>query len=293
VLLSGGKRPDAGTSVWSSGFLPSIYQGVQCRSAGDPVLFLSNPPNVDRRLRRQVIDAIADMDRETYDSYHDAETLTRISQYEMAYRMQIEASSAMSIDQEPSDICEQYGVTPGRESFANNCLLARRLVERGVRYVQLFDWGWDTHGSKESESLNIGFKKKCAEIDKPTAALLRDLKQRGMLDETLVVWTGEFGRTPMRENRGGVEMAFVGRDHHPHAFTLWLAGGGVRAGYSHGETDDFGYFPMSRPVNVRDLHATMLHLLGFDHERLTYPFQGLDQKLTGVRPARVIADILR
>jgi hypothetical protein len=292
VLLSGGKRPDAGTSIWSAGFLPSVYQGVQCRSSGEPVLFLDNPRGTTPTTRRAVIDAISELNRATFESYQDPETLTRISQYEMAYRMQMAATDAMDIQREPVHVHELYGAVPGRESLANNCLLARRLVERGVRFVQLFDWGWDSHGSKESESLNLGFKQKCLDMDRPVAALLADLKQRGLLEETLVVWAGEFGRTPMRENRGGVEMAFVGRDHHPHAFTLWMAGGGVRAGYSRGTTDDFGYFPTQDAVNVRDFHATLLRLCGLDHTRLTFPFQGLDQKLTGVKPARVIDEVI-
>jgi len=275
VLLSGGKFPDAGKSVWGSGFLPSVYQGVQCRSTGDPVLFLSNPPGIDRDLRGRVVDAIADVGRKTYDESGDPETLTRIAQYELAYRMQMSASDAMDLSQEPQHIHQLYATQPGKESFANNCLLARRLIERGVRFVQLFDWGWDSHGASEFEALNIGFKDKCKALDQPMTALLVDLEQRGLLEDTLVVWSGEFGRTPMRENRGGKEMAFVGRDHHPHAFTLWMAGGGVRPGFSYGETD---------PI--------ILHLLGMDHEKLIFPSQGLNQKLTGLKPARVIEPIL-
>lgn len=292
VLLSGGHFPDAGKSVWGSGFLPSIYQGVQCRSVGEPVLFLSNPPGIDRGVRRQIVDAIADVDRMTHRETGDPETLTRLAQYEMAYRMQMSATDAMDLADEPASMHELYGTEPGKESFANNCMLARRLVERGVRFVQLFDWGWDSHGAAESESLNGGFKDKCRQFDQPAAALLIDLEQRGLLDETLVVWSGEFGRTPMRENRGGAEMRFVGRDHHPHAFTLWMAGGGVKAGFSYGETDPIGFFPTSEPTPMRDVHATLLSLLGVDHGRLVFPFQGLNQKLTGVRPARVIREII-
>ena len=292
VLLSGGKFPDAGKSVWGSGYLPSVYQGVQCRSSGDPVLFLSNPAGIDRSLRGKMVEAIADVNRQTYNEAADPETLTRISQYELAYRMQMSATDAMELNQEPAHIHQMYGTQPGQESLANNCLLARRLVERGVRYVQLYDWGWDSHGAGENEALHHGFKDKCRELDQPVTALLLDLEQRGLLDETLVVWSGEFGRTPMRENRGGQEMKLIGRDHHPHAFTVWLAGGGVRAGYAHGETDPIGYAPISDRVEVRDLHATMLRLLGIDHEQLVFPFQGLDQKLTGVKPARVIDSII-
>jgi Protein of unknown function (DUF1501) len=292
VLLSGGKFPDAGKSVWGSGFLPSVYQGVQCRSSGDPVLFLSNPAGIDRDLRGKMIEAIADVNRQTYTEAGDPETLTRIAQYELAYRMQMSATDAMNFSQEPRHIHELYGTQPGEESLANNCLLARRLVERGVRFVQLFDWGWDSHGASLTEDLHHGFPNKCRELDKAVAALLLDLEQRGLLDETLVVWSGEFGRTPMRENRGGREMKLVGRDHHPHAFTVWLAGGGVRAGFSHGETDPIGYAPIANPVEVRDLQATILRLMGIDHERLVYSFQGLNQKLTGVKPARVVDDII-
>jgi hypothetical protein len=292
VLLSGGRFPDAGKSGWSSGFLPSLYQGVQCRSAGDPVLFLSNPPGTNSQLRAETIDAIRKANEETYRSIGDPETLSRIAQYELAFRMQMSASEAMDITRETAETLEMYGAKPGDESLANNCLLARRLIERGVRYVQLFDWGWDAHGAGQNEALNYGFKDKCRVMDRATTALLIDLQRRGLLDDTLVVWGGEFGRTPMRENRGGKPMEYAGRDHHPHAFTIWLAGGGVREGFSYGETDPMGYFPIKDAVNPRDLHATMLHLLGIDHRRLTYRFQGLDQKLTGVKPARVVSEIV-
>lgn len=292
VLLSGGQFPDAGKSVWGAGFLPSVYHGVQCRSSGEPVLFLSDPPGIGRPLRGRIVDAIADVNRRTYDEAADPETLTRIAQYELAYRMQMSATDALDLTQEPEHIHRLYATAPGKESLANNCLLARRLIERGVRFVQLFDWGWDSHGAGTNEALHHGFKDKCRQLDQPVTALLLDLEQRGLLDETLVVWSGEFGRTPMRENRGGQEMALVGRDHHPHAFTLWLAGGGVRAGHSHGETDPIGYAPLGEKVEVRDLQATVMRLLGLDHERLVYPFQGLEQKLTGVKSARVVDDLL-
>jgi hypothetical protein len=292
VLLSGGKYPDAGKSVWGSGFLPSVYQGVQCRSEGEPVLYLSNPPGIDAELRRQVVDTVARLNRRTYEELGDPETVTRIAQFEMAYRMQMSASDAFDFASEPEYIQRLYGTTPGKESLANNCLLARRLVERGVRYVQLFDWGWDSHGASEAESLNLGFKTKCEELDRSASALLVDLDQRGLLDETLVVWGTEFGRTPMRENRGGMEMKFVGRDHHTSAFCYWMAGAGVRRGHSYGETDPIGYNPVTEPVQIRDFQATLLHLLGLDHRKLIYPFQGLDQKLTGVKPARVVHEVL-
>jgi len=292
VLLSGGNNPDGGKSLWGPGFLPSVYQGVQCRSKGEPVLYLENPPGIDRELRGDVVKTIAALNQKTYERVGDPETVTRISQYELAYRMQVSASDAFDLTKESPETHALYGTQPGKESFANNCLLARRLAERGVRFVQLFDWGWDSHGTGKDTSLDVGLSDKCKQIDQPIAALLTDLEVRGMLDDTLVIWGGEFGRTPMRENRGGVEMAFVGRDHHPAAFSIWLAGGGVKGGFSLGETDPIGYHPVTEPVQVRDLHATLLHLLGLEHRKLTYQFQGLDQKLTGVRSSRVVEEIL-
>ncbi len=292
VLLSGGRLPRVGKALWSSGFLPSVYQGVQCRSQGDPVLNVSNPSDITREMRRAALDSLNTLNRKTHQEFNDPETLTRIAQYEMAFRMQTAVPEAMDISKEPKAIQELYGISPGKESFANNCLLARRLAERGVRYIQLFDWGWDSHGASKNEALNEGFKGKCEETDRPIAALLTDLKQRGMLDDTLVVWSGEFGRTPMRENRGGGEMKYVGRDHNPGAFTLWMAGAGVKSGFTYGETDELGYQPASNPVHLRDFHATLLHLMGFDHHKLNVPFQGLEQKLTGVLPAKVIKGVM-
>jgi hypothetical protein len=294
VLTSGGKLPDAGKTVWSSGFLPSVFQGVQCRSAGDPVLFLANPPGVSRDVRRRMLDAIDAINRETAAEFGDPETVTRIAQYELAYRMQATASAAFDIVGETQETHALYGTEPGKESFANNCLLARRLVERGVRFVQLFDWGWDSHGAAASEALNEGFKEKCRAVDRPLAALVIDLARRGLLDDTLVVWTGEFGRTPMQENRNGKEMAFIGRDHNPGGFTIWLAGAGVKPGHCHGATDDLGYQAVVDPVSVHDLHATILQLLGFDHLRLTAPFMGVNQRLTNItKPgSRVVSEIL-
>jgi len=282
VLTSGGKNPDAGKSVWGSGFLPAVYQGVQCRSQGDPVLFLSNPQGITRSLRRRTLDALHEINQRTAQETGDPETLTRIAQYELAFRMQVDASDAFDISKESAAIHQLYGTQPGKESFANNCLLARRLAERGVRYIQLFDWGWDSHGAGESEALHHGFKGKCESIDRPLMALISDLKQRGLLDETLIVWSGEFGRTAMRENRSGMEMQLVGRDHNPAAFTLWMAGGGVKRGYTHGETDDFGYQSVIDRVSVHDFHATLLALLGFDHLRLTYPVSGVNMRLSNV-----------
>ena len=292
VLLSGGKTPDGGKQLWSSGFLPSVYQGVQCRSHGEPVLYLDNPAGVSRPLRRSMLDTIDDINQQTYAALGNPETVTRIAQYEMAFRMQMDATDAMDIRKEPDFVHAQYGSKPGEASFANNCLVARRLAERGVRFIQLYHWGWDSHGADAKEALNLGFNDRCREIDQPTAALLSDLRSRGLLEDTLVVWGGEFGRTPMRENRGGQEMKYVGRDHNPGAFTIWLAGGGLKSGISYGETDDMGYEIVKDPVEIRDLHATMLYLLGFDHHKLNYRFQGLEQKLTGVKPARVVGEIL-
>jgi hypothetical protein len=291
VLTSGGKTPDAGKSVWGSGFLPSVYQGVQCRSEGDPVLFLSDPHGVDRDLRKQTIDAINAVNQQHYHEYQDPETLTRIAQYEMAFRMQISVPEVMNINDEPDYIHALYGTTPGHASFANNCLLARKLTEQGVRFVQLFDWGWDSHGTSAKESVGVGLREKCRQIDRPMTALLLDLKQRGLLDETLVVWGGEFGRTPMQENREGKTMPFRGRDHHVDAFTMWMAGGGIQKGMTWGETDEIGYYPVTGKVSLHDIQATILDRLGFDHEKLTYVFQGRPFRLTDVS-GKVINEII-
>lgn len=292
VLLSGGNMPSGGKAIWGSGYLPSVYQGVQCRSDGEPVLYLNNPKDVSRKARRNVLDALNAMNSIDYQHSNDLENITRTAQYEMAYRMQVEATDAFDIQQESQVMRDRYGITEGKGSFANNCLLARRLVERGVRFVQLFDWGWDSHGTSDSSSLNKGFNDKCKQIDQPIAALLSDLKSSGLLDDTLVVFAGEFGRTPMRENRGGSYNEFIGRDHNPSAFTVWMAGGGVKGGHTHGETDDMGYEIVKDPVSVDEFHATLLYLLGFDHHALTYPFQGLNQRLTGVKHSRVVSQIL-
>jgi hypothetical protein len=282
VLTSGGKNPDAGKSVWGSGYLPSVYQGVQCRSQGEPVLYLDDPAGISRPLRRRSLDTLERINRKIAEDVGDPETVTRISQYEMAFRMQMHATDAFDLKREPEAVHQMYGTQPGKESFANNCLLARRLAERGVRYIQLFHWGWDSHGASPSEALNQGFADRCKEVDQPMAALLKDLKQRGLLEDTLVVWGGEFGRTPMLENRGGNDNPFVGRDHNPGAFTIWLAGGGVKAGTSYGETDPIGYEAMIDKVSVHDLHATLLQLMGFDHEKLSFTSQGAPQRLSNI-----------
>lgn len=291
VLTSGGALPDAGKSVWGSGFLPSVYQGVQCRSEGDPVLFIKDPPGMKRDVRKLSIDAINDVNQKLYDDYNDPEILSRISQYEMAFKMQITAPEVMNINSEPEYIHEMYGTKPGTACFANNALLARKLVEKGVRYVQLFDWGWDSHGISADTSLDLGMINKCRSIDRAMTALVLDLKQRGLLDDTLVVWGGEFGRTPMLENRNNRASIFKGRDHHTEAFTMWMAGGGVKRGYTYGETDEIGYSSISGKVDPFDIQATILNQMGFDHEKFTFPFQGRPFRLTDVG-GRVIRDII-
>lgn len=291
VLTSGGNNPDAGKSVWGSGFLPSVYQGVQCRSKGDPVLFIKDPAGISRDVRRASIDAINTINKEEYREYQDPEILSRIAQYEMAYKMQVSVPGVMNINDEPQHILEMYGAKPGEGIFANNVLLARKLVEKGVRFVQLFDWGWDTHGDNASAAIEVGLINKCRSVDKPIAALLLDLKQRGLLDETLVVWGAEFGRTPMQENREGKTMPFKGRDHHGEAFSIWMAGGGVKGGTTFGETDEIGYSIVNGKTEVFDVQATILHLLGFNHEQLTFSSQGRPFRLTDVS-GKVINDIL-
>jgi Protein of unknown function (DUF1501) len=282
VLTSGGKAPDAGKSIWGAGFLPSVYQGVQCRSEGEPVLFLSDPIGIDRNLRKKTIDALTEVNKQQFEEFKDPETLARIAQYEMAFKMQISVPEVMDITNEPEYIHEMYGSEAGKGSFANNCLLARKMVEKGVRFVQLYDWGWDTHGDGKGTSLEYGLRDKTKEIDKAITGLLLDLKQRGLLDETLVVFGTEFGRTPMQENRNGKVMPFKGRDHHTDAFTCWMAGGGIKRGESIGESDEFGYFGIKDRTHIHDLQATILHQLGFDHEQLTYEFQGRNFRLTDV-----------
>ncbi len=291
VLTSGGKNPDAGKSVWGSGFLPSVYQGVQCRSEGDPVLFINDPQGIDRDERKASIDAINEINQEHYKEAGDPEILSRIAQYEMAYRMQIAVPEVMNINDEPKYIHEMYGTNPGKESFANNVLLARKLVEKGVRFVQLFDWGWDSHGTDASLAIDIGLINKCRQTDKAVTALVLDLKQRGLLEETLVIWGGEFGRTPMAENREGKKNPFLGRDHHTEAFTIWMAGGGIKKGFSFGETDEIGYSAISGKTSVYDVQATILNQLGFNHEQFTYEFQGRPYRLTDVH-GKVINEII-
>src|SRR5205809_1602302 len=280
VLLSGENAPDGGKSCWGSGFLPTVYQGVEFRSKGDPVLFVSNPEGVGSEARRESIDLVTDLNRVRRSDAGDPEIDTRIASYEMAYRMQSSVPELTDISKEPESIHALYGTQPGKVSFANNCLLARRLVERGVRFVQLYHRGWDTHGASSNEDIVNKRPLLCRETDRAAAALVKDLKQRGLLDTTLVVWGGEFGRTPMNEARSGSK--FLGRDHHPRAFSMWLAGGGIKPGITVGQTDELGYNPVEDPIEVHDLHATLLHLMGIDHTKLTYRFQGRDFRLTDV-----------
>jgi hypothetical protein len=287
VLMTGVGQPLTNSS-WGSGFLPTSHQGVPLRSQGDPVLYVSNPEGVSAQRRRQSLDVIRDLNQKRYDIMRDPEIQTRIAAYEMAYRMQTSVPDVMDISKEPAAMHEMYATTPGRASFANNCLLARRLVERGVRFVQLYQRGWDHHGGPDG-NLIFDLKKRCQETDQPAVALIKDLKQRGLLDETLVIWGGEFGRTPMMQ--GNLKPDQIGRDHHPHGYTVWMAGGGIKPGIKHGGTDDFGFFATEGKVHVHDLHATILHLFGVDHTKLTYRFQGRDFRLTDVH-GEVVKEIL-
>jgi hypothetical protein len=284
VLQSGPRGPRGGASLWSSGFLPTVHQGVPFLKGATPILDLQSPTGVDTRQQGQFIDVVRDLNKLRLQSVGDPEIETRIAAYEMAYRMQTSAPALMDIAQETRQTLKRYGVVPGKPSFAANCLLARRLVERGVRFVQLYHTDWDHHGGE----LDLGksLETICREVDQPAAALVQDLKQRGLLESTLVIWGGEFGRTPMGEVRGT-----IGRDHHIDAYTMWLAGGGVKPGLVYGRTDDIGYNVTEQPVHVHDLQATILHLLGLDHTRLTYRFQGRDFRLTDVH-GNVVKDIL-
>jgi hypothetical protein len=290
VLISSGVQPNGGTSSFGSGFLPSVYQGVQCRSKGDPVLYVSDPPGMNRVLRRKTLDALKDLNELQAAELGNPETVTRIAQYELAFRMQTSVPDVMDISKEPKHVLEAYGATPGGASLANNILLARRLVEEGVRFVHLFDWGWDFHGTNPGEDIRDGLTKKAASFDKPAAALIEDLERRGLLEDTLVLCTGEFGRTPFREGRtaGG---SILGRDHYPDCYTVWMAGAGVKGGHVHGASDDLGFKVATDPVHIHDLQATILHLLGFDHTKLTWRFQGRDFRLTDVH-GHVVKDIL-
>ncbi len=290
VLISSGVQPNGGNKSFGSGFLPSVYQGVQCRSQGDPVLYVSNPKGMSRDVRRLSLDALKDLNEIQANQNGDPETLTRIAQYELAYRMQVSVPEVMDISKETKQTLEAYGAKPGASSLANNCLLARRLVEAGVRYVQLFDWGWDFHGTGAGTGIGEGLKNKCATMDKPVAALIKDLKQRGLFEDTLIVWGGEFGRTPFREGRTA-KSKILGRDHYPDCYTMWLAGGGTKGGFNYGQTDELGFGIVENKVHVHDLQATIMHLLGFQHDKLTYRFQGRDYRLTDIH-GNVVHDLI-
>ena len=287
VVLITGNVLGAGNSAWGSGFLPTVYQGVEFRSQGDPVLFLSNPSGVERETRERIVQSVNSLNNIQRASVGDPEIETRIKQYELAYRMQTSVPELMDIRSESEAIHAQYGTEPGKTSFANNCLLARRLVERGVRFVQLFDEGWDAHGNVFNSVRN-----KAKQVDQPIAALIKDLRTRGLLDQTLVVWSTEFGRTPFAQGSDGLGKATkAGRDHHKDAFTVWLAGGGVKGGFSYGQTDELGFTITENPVHVHDFNATLLHLLGIDHEKLTFRFQGRQYRLTDVE-GHVVRDLI-
>ena len=276
VVLNSAGGLSGGTSLYGSGFLPTVYQGVPFRKTGDPVLFLSNPAGVTDKMQRRTLDLIKELNEKHLAAVGDPEIATRINSFEMAYKMQSSAPELMDVAKESPETLKSYGVEPGKPSFAMNCLLARRLIERGVRFVQLFHEGWDHHSE-----VYAGVKDQAGKTDQASAALIKDLKERGLLEDTLVIWGGEFGRTPMVETNpeAGRKM---GRDHHPQAFTMWFAGGGIKPGITLGETDEFGFHVTRDKVHVHDFHATLLHLLGFDHTRLTYRFQGRDFRLTDV-----------
>ena len=287
VVLLSGNAGGAGTAMWSSGFLPSVNQGVQFRSQGDAVLYLSNPAGHSAESRRRVLDATKALNEARLADVGDPEIATRISQYEMAYRMQTNVPELIDLKAESAETLSRYGAQPGKASFANNCLLARRLVERGVRVVELYDADWDHHANLENS-----LPKKARDVDQPMAALVADLKERGLLQDTLVIWGSEFGRTPLAQGIGGNgEKTKPGRDHHKDAYTMWLAGGGVKGGCSVGATDEFGFNIAERPVHVHDLNATVLHLLGLDHERLTFKYQGREFRLTDVH-GKVVNELI-
>ena len=285
VLQSGPRGPRAGASLWSSGFLPTTFQGVPFRGKGDPILDIRSPDGFTPEREKDFYDSVGQLNRARLDEVGDPEIMTRINAYEMAARMQTSAPELMDLSKESEATLKKYGVKSGEPSFASNCLLARRLVQRGVRFVQLYHTDWDHHGD-QANNLNAALDQRCREVDQASAALVEDLKSLGMLDDTLVIWGGEFGRTPMGEVR-----QTIGRDHHIDAFTMWLAGGGVKPGLIHGETDELGFGVVKDKVHVHDLHATIMHLLGFDHEKLTYRFQGRDYRLTDIH-GTVVKEIL-
>ena len=285
IVMSTGSGISGGSANWSSGFLPTTYAGVRLRNQGDPILNVSSPPGVDERLQRDTLDLLSELNRQRLDIVGDPEIATRIAQYEMAFRLQTSAPELTDLRQETKETLELYGVEPEKPSFARACLLARRMVERGVRFVSIYHEGWDAHSDLVGNHRN-----NCAVTDRASAALIIDLKRRGLLDETLVIWGGEFGRTPMVESNPQLGRS-LGRDHHPQAFSMWLAGGGVKSGITHGATDELGFHVVQDPVHVHDLQATILHLLGFDHEKLTYRHAGRDFRLTDVH-GNVVQNLL-
>lgn len=286
VVLKSGGSVSGGASLWSSGFLPSNHQGVPFRSTGDPILHVSNPPGYDQRAQRETLDLIGQLNRGSFDRIGDPEILSRIKAYEMAYRMQMRAPELIDFSDVSQETFDLYGAEPGKASFANNCLLACRLAERGVRFVQVYEAGWDHHSDVKG-----GVRRKCAEIDRACAALITDLKRRGMLQDTLVVWGGEFGRTPMVEASSALGRS-QGRDHHPQAFTMWFAGGGIRPGMVLGKTDELGFHVAERPVHIHDVQATILRCLGIDHTRLAFRHRGLEFRLTGVEEHHAVQELI-
>jgi uncharacterized protein (DUF1501 family) len=286
VVMSTGSGISGGSANWSSGILPTIYNGVRFRNEGDPILNVSSPEGVDAKLQRDSLDLTRSLNQRRLDLVGDPEIATRIAAYEMTFRLQTSAPELMDLKGESEATLKMYGCEPAKPSFARACLLARRMIERGVRFVNIYHEGWDAH-----TDVTGNLKRNCGQTDQASAALVTDLKQRGLLDDTLVIWGGEFGRTPMVESNPALGRS-LGRDHHPQAFTMWMAGGGIKPGVTYGATDDFGFHPVEGAVHVRDLQATILHLLGFDHEKLSFPFQGLDVRLTGVEPAHLVKPIL-
>ncbi len=286
VVMSTGSGLSGGAALWSSGFLPTTYAGVRFRTQGDAILDVASPAGVDSRLQRDTVDLVNRLNQQQFEATGDPEIVTRIASFEMAMRLQVSAPELSDLSGETQDTLDLYGCDPAQPSFARACLLARRMIERGVRFVTIYHEGWDAHSDVEG---NV--RDNCRATDQAGSALLQDLRRRGLLDDTLVIWGGEFGRTPMVESNPALGRT-SGRDHHPQAFSMWLAGGGIKPGVSHGTTDDFGFHPVEHSVHVQDVHATILHCLGFDHERLTFSRQGLDFRLTGVEPRQVIREIL-
>jgi hypothetical protein len=295
VLLSGNANPDGGTACWGSGFLPTIHQGVPFQKRGDPINFVSNAPGVSADTRRRSIDLLNQLNESNLREAGDPEILTRIEQYELAYKMQSSVPELTDIAKEPPEVLEKYGAVPGEVSYGKNALLARRLLEHGVRFVHLIHRNWDMHGGSAQADVYNKCQENCRQVDGPTAALITDLKERGMFEDTLIIWASEFGRTPMRQGiQGGTTARYFGRDHHPKGYTIWMAGGGLRPGMTYGATDEWGYWAVEGKTNPLDVFATALNQLGIDHEKFTYTFQGRPYRLTfgAVEEGRVVNEIL-